>query len=230
MASNEIITIDGPAGTGKSTIAQLVARRLGWLYLNTGVMYRGLTYALLQLANDESVELTQDFIKQNVAEIRWDSSIKQDLSTLSCTTVFILENSEIADAELRTKEIDRNISLVAGDPIVRKACIGKQREIGSAGRIITEGRDQGSYVFTNAKYKFWLDATPEERARRRLKDYRKIGQQITLTELTEQIIRRDNADRANSAGVLVQSADAIVIDTTKLSIDEVVNEILSQID
>ena len=229
MTSNEIITIDGPAGTGKSTIAQLVAQKLEWRYLNTGVMYRGLTFTLLQLAKSENDELSQDFIEKNIAQIEWNSYVKQDPEDFTCTTIFVLENVELADKKLRTKEIDTNISLVAGNSIVRAACISKQREIGSAGKVVTEGRDQGSSVFTNAKYKFWLDATPEERARRRLKDYAKIGQNITLDELTQEIIRRDNADRANSAGVLVQSQDAIVIDTTNLNIDEVVDAVLSQV-
>jgi len=231
MLKNEIITIDGPAGSGKSTIAKLLAHKLGWNYLDTGAMYRGFTYALLQRTKILHKKLNTDFIEREIDEISWDVEIGRDAENSAMPkTVFILEGSPVPDAKLRTSEISENIKLVADNLKIRRLCIEKQREIARAGKLITEGRDQGSVVFPNAKYKFYLDASVEERAKRRLKDQKKLGEDISIKILMRSIERRDFEDKSRAFGALTIPENAIIIDTTNLSVEQVIEKILEVID
>ncbi|MCK5342901.1 MAG: (d)CMP kinase, partial [Candidatus Heimdallarchaeota archaeon] len=226
MTKNEIITIDGPAGTGKSTVAKLVASNLSWNYLDSGVMYRGLTFAMLEIADSNNVELNHAYVNEHIENIKWHCKIAAD-DTDTVRTLFYLESKPIPEINLRNSRIEKYIKFVADNNTARNACVKMLQEIGSHGNLVAEGRDQGSVVFTNAKYKFYLDATPEERARRRYLDFERMGKKIDMVSLIAQINERDEADRARPIGALRIPDDAIIVDTTNLSIEQVVNQILS---
>ena len=144
-------------------------------------------------------------------------------------TIFYLNSKPIPELNLRDSRIEKYIKFIADNNSARTACVKMLQEIGSQGNLVAEGRDQGSVVFTNAKYKFYLDATPEERARRRYRDFERMGKKIDMDSLIAQINERDNADRARPIGALRIPDDAIIVDTTHLSIEQVVNHILSHI-
>ncbi|MCD4656133.1 MAG: (d)CMP kinase [Planctomycetes bacterium] len=224
-----IITIDGPAGTGKSTVARLVARKLRWNYLDSGVMYRGLTFAMLEIADAEEAELDPSFVSRHIEHIKWYCKIENCADTGTMSTVFYLKSQPIPDINLRDGRIEKYIKFIADNNVARNSCMKMLQEIGKRGNLVTEGRDQGSVVFTNAKFKFYLDATPDERAHRRLRDFERMGKKTELNTLISQINDRDNADKARPFGALRIPDDAIIVDTTNLTIEQVVDRILSHI-
>lgn len=227
--TENIITIDGPAGTGKSTVARLVAYKLCWNYLDSGVMYRGLTFAMLEIADAKGVELNHEFVSKHINSVKWHCKIENSADAGTMRTVFYLETEPIPDINLRDGRIEKYIKFVADTEAARNSCVKMQQEIGKRGNLVTEGRDQGSVVFTNAKYKFYLDATPKERARRRFRDFERMGKKTDLISLISQINDRDDADKARPFGALRIPDDAIIVDTTNLTIEQVVEQILSHI-
>ncbi len=229
MTSNEIITIDGPAGTGKSTVAKLVASKLRWHYLDSGVMYRGLTFAMLEIADANNAELYHEFVSKHIESVKWHCSIDNSMDSGTMRTTFYLNSKPIPEINLRDERIEKYIKFVADNKVARISCVKMLQKIGKLGKLVAEGRDQGSVVFTNAKYKFYLDATPEERARRRYQDFERMGKKIDMKSLIAQINDRDEADRARPIGALRIPDDAIIVDTTKLTIEQVVNLILSNV-
>jgi cytidylate kinase len=215
-----IITIDGPAGTGKSSVALAVAQRLGFDFLDTGAMYRAIGLeALRREANLENQrELT--FIAKH-ARIEFDWSKHPPTVTLNGDSVGHL---------LRGGEATRAASYVAVVPAIRQILVAQQQQIGrERGNLVTEGRDQGTIVFPNAEFKFYLDATPQERARRRVGQLRARGEIVDAAEVLSQIIARDDRDKNRTVGPLAVPKDARTIDTTRMSQDQVVDHIVSQV-
>ena len=214
-----IITIDGPAGTGKSTVALTVAARLGFEFLDTGAMYRAIGLeALRRNSNlEDPRELT--FVARH-AKIEFDWSRHPP---------GLILNGEPVSHLLRGGEATKAASYVAVVPAIREMLVAQQRAIGEARpNLVTEGRDQGSVVFPHAERKFYLDATPQERARRRVAQLRARGEVVDPQEILNQIVARDHRDANRSVGPMVVPKDADVVDTTKMSQDQVVDYIVTR--
>ena len=213
--NNLVIAVDGPAGAGKSTIAKIIAKRLNINYIDTGAMYRAITYKCLK--NNVDINNEEEVIKiaQNTDIDFRDNNLYLD--------------KEIVNEEIRTIEVSNNVSNVAKIKEVRYLMVDVQREIGKRNSVILDGRDIGSYVFPNADYKFYLIATPEERGIRRFKELTEKGYDTSLEEIIKDIVRRDEIDSNREFAPLVKAENAIEIDTTGKTIDEVVDYVLSKI-
>jgi len=218
-----MIAIDGPAGSGKSTIAQWIAARLGYLYFDTGVMYRAVTLAALcrGIEIDDEVEVTR--IAQNV-EIELQSPSVDDGRTNT-----ILLDSEDVSWEIRSPLVEASVSQVSMYPGVRDAMTSRQREIGLRGNVVMAGRDIGTVVLPEADLKIYLDATVEERARRRFAESVLRGEDISYEDLLSSMRERDRLDSTRDCAPLRAAEDAVVMDTTELSIDEVAQQIMDLI-
>jgi cytidylate kinase len=215
-----IITLDGPAGTGKSSVALAVAERLGFDFLDTGAMYRaiGLEAVRRQAKMEDARELT--FIAKH-AKIEFDWNKQPPGVKL---------NGEDVGHLLRSGEATRAASHVAVVPAIRELLVAQQQRIGREhGRLVTEGRDQGSVVFPDAPFKFYLDATPQERARRRAAQLRARGEVVDVNEILSQIIARDHRDASRAVGPLAIPAGATVIDTTHLTQEQVIEQIVAAV-
>lgn len=214
-----IIAIDGPAGSGKSTVSKGVAKRLGLLYVDTGAMYRALTLKALDKGlNLEDENVLIDMVKDTKIKLTFDKDSK--------LTVF-LDGRDVSN-RIRTPELTKNIKFIAGIPGVRKEMVKMQRRIAKSGEgAVLEGRDIGTAVFPDADKKFYLDADFRERVKRRHKELIESGQNVGLTDIEEDVRIRDKNDMERKAGPLKRADDAIVIDTTKLSIEETVEKILT---
>ena len=212
---NLVIAVDGPAGAGKSTIAKLIAEKLNINYIDTGAMYRAITYKCLQ----NNIDINNE---KEVINIAKDCEIG-----FKDNNIYL--NGEILTDEIRTMEVSNNVSNVAKIKEVRYLMVDVQRNIGKVSSVILDGRDIGSYVFPNADYKFFLIATPEERGNRRYKELVNKGYNVNLEEIIKDIIKRDEIDSNREFAPLVKAEDAIEIDTTGKSINEVVQSVLSKI-
>ena len=213
-----IITIDGPAGTGKSTVARVVADQLGFDFLDTGAMYRAVGLeALRRNANlDDPRELA--FIARH-CHITFDFS--QSPPT-------VLLNGEPVGHFLRGSDATRAASYVAAVPAIRLQLVEEQRAIGmERENLVTEGRDEGTVVFPDAQLKFYLDASPQERARRRVKQLRDRGEIVDYNQILSEIVTRDQRDSSRTVGPLAVPRDAQVIDTTLMSEDQVIARIVA---
>jgi CMP/dCMP kinase len=197
------IAIDGPAGAGKSTLARRIAAKLGFLYVDTGAMYRAIALWALRMnvAPSDMHRLEQ---LANAAEIAFGPG----------DSVVLLNSEDVTDA-IRTPEVSQAASEVSMIPAVRRALVEKQREIGSQASVVMEGRDIGTVVFPDATVKIFLDANPEERATRRANE-----SDLPANVVERQIRERDQRDRGRVESPLVQAPDAIYVDTTGLSVDE----------
>lgn len=215
----KIVTIDGPAGAGKSTTAKLVAERLGYRYLDTGAMYRTLTYLALEnkISPSESRKLA------SLARILHFDFENRD------NTNRVLVNGKDVTTQIRTPEVTRNVSEVSAHRAVRREMVDKQREIGKCGSLVAEGRDTTTVVFPHADVKVYLDASVTERARRRLLDLAKMGVSTSLKEQEAEIKRRDDFDSTRAHSPLIKAKDAFLVDTTELTIEEQVEHIISLI-
>ena len=204
-----VIAIDGPAGSGKSTIARKVAEHLGWYFLNTGSFYRAYTLAQLEKGLDP-------LDRESVLETAKDTRI-----TVKDGNIYL--NGVNAEERLHTPVVDRFTSQVSSDPRLREIVTSEVRELAGTMNIVTEGRDTTTVIFPDAEYKFYFDASIEERARRRLSE--QSG--MTYEEILESIRKRDRNDMEKEVGALKRAENAIYIDTTNLTIDGVCEKVYS---
>ena len=216
MAGN-IITIDGPSGAGKSTIARLCALRLGLSYLDTGAMYRALTlHCMRKAVNLENPKA--------IAGVLADANLKVELTLDGPMRVFL--GSEDVTGKIRTQEVTRNIHYVADVMQVRNYLVDMQRKIGETGNLVTEGRDQGTLVFPNASLKVYMFATPEVRARRRHAELKARGVDVSYEEVLEDVSKRDYLDMGRELGGLKKALDAVELDTSSLTPEQVAESIV----
>jgi cytidylate kinase len=218
------IAIDGPVGAGKSTVAQLVAERLGFLYLDTGAMYRAATWLALknQLPIDDGDAIASAVAK---AKIKLEPG---DESTGNRVRVFV-DDHEVT-REIRTSPISDLVSPVSALSQVRRVLVAQQKEMAKPGGVVLDGRDIGTVVMPDADIKVFLTASPQERARRRMKDLNALGEHPDMDSLTKSIEERDHRDSTRADSPLAQAHDAVVIITDNLSIDQVVDAIVRLLD
>ena len=218
-----MITIDGPAGVGKSTTAKLLAQRLDVTYLDTGATYRALAFAARQRENLNPVTDA----KQIAALGR---RLALELSPQPDGSLRVLLNGEDITRQIRTEEITEAAAQISQHPDVREAMVELQRRLADRHGIVVEGRDTGSVVFPKADYKFFLDADPDIRARRRQRELKRLyGSRPPLKQIREQIHFRDGLDRTRRVGPLVKPRGAIAIDTTHRTAPQVVRVMLGHI-
>jgi cytidylate kinase len=206
-----IIAIDGPVGSGKSTLARRVAEMMGYVYIDTGAMYRALALKALRRG------LSFDDTDQLVALAR---ETRIDLRAQDGTQRVILDGEDVTTA-IRTPDVSQAASKVAVVPGVRKVLVAEQRRAGEQGGVVMEGRDIGSVVFPDAGLKIFLTASPEVRAERRWREHQQKGEAIDLARTLEEIRERDQRDRERSASPLVRAPDAVVVDSTAMEPEEV---------
>lgn len=210
------IAIDGPAAAGKSTVAKRLAEALSYVYIDTGAMYRALTYCALQRGVDVHDE-------KQLMNVLHDTYIELKPSPAG---QLVLVNGENVTEEIRKNDVTNNVSYVAQHPAVREEMVKRQRELGQHGGVVMDGRDIGTHVLPHAEVKIFLLASVEERAKRRHEENMARGIPSNLEQLKEEIARRDQIDSERAVAPLKKAEDAIEIDTTSLSIDEVVEQIM----
>jgi CMP/dCMP kinase len=208
-----IVTIDGPAGTGKSTVARILAERLGFEFLNTGAMYRAVAHACFH----DGVDLNDSGAVAAVSE---------RLEMVFANNRLLLNGRDVTEA-IRGQEVTQAASVVAANPRVRERLVELQRAAARNANLVTEGRDQGTVVFADAECKFFLTASPEERARRRQRELQSKGDVISLDQLLVQQELRDLRDSTRTCSPLAPADDAIRIDTTSMTLDEVAQYLLT---
>jgi len=214
---DKVIAIDGPAGSGKSTTAKILAARLGYKYLDTGAMYRALTWFGL----NHGVEPTDGERLRLLAEqVSIEFETREDVNR-------VVINGQDVTSEIRGPEITAHVSQVSAHPGVRRAMVVKQQELGKGGNIVAEGRDTTTVVFPDADVKVYLDAAVQTRAERRLIDMARMGVSSTVDEQIADINRRDDFDSSRKHSPLTRAKDAYVIETTHKTIEEQVEAILT---
>jgi cytidylate kinase len=214
-----VITIDGPAASGKSTTSLLVAKKLGWIYLDTGAMYRALTVKVLQY----HIPLDQ---KREIGRLTENTIIELDHS--QGITRVLLDGRDVA-SEIRRPEVDLAVGPVSEIPKVRSIMVSLQRKVSERGNVVAEGRDMGTVVFPDADLKFFMDASINERVKRRKNDMSQQGINISVDELKKDIERRDKRDREREHSPLMPANGAIQIDTTNMSVQQQVDFIIYKV-
>ncbi len=209
--SQKVIAIDGPGGAGKSTAARLLAKKLNYDYLDTGAMYRAVTLEALNRGIDVNDKMALTGLAEEI--------------NISFSENRVYLNNRDVTGLIRKTEIDQNVSYVARIKGVREAMVNLQRKMARKGGIIVDGRDIGSNVLPDADLKIYLTAALEERARRRYKDL-KINEDISFTDVKNHLKKRDMLDKKREISPLIKADDAVVVDTTDLNIEEVVQELL----
>ena len=213
-----IIAIDGPAASGKSTLAKDLADKLGYLYVDTGAMYRAITFYALENKivedNDELIKILQDL----KLELEYENKL---------TRVFI--NNEEVTEKIRTPEVNSKVSDISKIKEVRTEMVKLQREMANNKNLVVEGRDTTTVVFPKADLKIFLTADVKERARRRYLEYKEKGEEVTLEDVEASINNRDHIDSSRDVSPLKKADDAIEVDTTDLTIEEEINRIVARV-
>ena len=214
---NLVVAIDGPAGAGKSTVAQLAARKLGCTYIDTGAMYRAVAWKTLQRKQPVTDELILDVVKD----------VHVELAYVEGKTTVSVDGTDVT-GEIRTPEVTAIVSQVAALGPVRSRMVELQRRMAAKGSVLMDGRDIATSVLPDANVKIFLTASIEERARRRFKEMQEKGYNVSLEELQKDIAARDKADSEREITPLVQAPDAELLDTSNMGIDEVVQAIIDR--
>ncbi|MFQ5916767.1 MAG: (d)CMP kinase [Candidatus Binatia bacterium] len=214
-----IVAIDGPAGAGKSTVARRLAKELGYMYMDTGAMYRAFAWDVLQkgldLQNEVGLRKVLDETMVNLVEKGGRLRVR-------------LNGLDVTD-KIRTPELSQMASRLSSLRAVRERMVGLQRDMGKQGGVVAEGRDIGTVVFPRAEVKIYLEASEQERARRRYQELEAEGKKVTLEETLEEMIERDRRDQERAISPLCKAEDAIVIDSTSLEVDSVVQRIMEAV-
>jgi len=219
MDKRLIIAIDGPVGSGKSTVAKRLAERLGYLYVDTGAMYRAVAWKALQLGVSlEDAEALTRLAEQSRIVFEGEAEDRR-----------ILLDGQDVTAEIRSPEVSHAASIISTIGGVRRALVAEQQRIGRQGSVVVEGRNIGKVVFPDAEVKFFLDASVEVRAKRRFEEERAKGSSVTLEEVLRQTMERDRRDTERATSPLRPAEDAIYIDSSDLSVDEVVERMIELI-
>ena len=214
---NLVVAIDGPAGAGKSTVAQLAARKLGCTYIDTGAMYRAVAWKTLQRKQPVTDELILDVVKD----------VHVELAYVEGKTTVSVDGTDVT-GEIRAPEVTAIVSQVAALGPVRSRMVELQRRMAAKGSVLMDGRDIATSVLPDANVKIFLTASIEERARRRFKEMQAKGYDVSLEELQKDIAARDKADSEREISPLVQAPDAELLDTSNMGIDEVVQAIIDR--
>ena len=217
-----IITIDGPAGAGKSTVAQKLARRLRLGYLDTGAMYRAVTLKALRERLDFDDE-------DKLASLTAGLHLRMAYVNRRKPPYRVLMDEEDVTAAIRSREVSAHVSQVSSHPCVRKEIVRKQREIAGGGGMVVEGRDVGTVVFPKADVKFFITASVKERARRRYREMKKDGYDVSLHAIQQEMVRRDHLDSTRKYNPLKRASDAQVVDTTGENVSQVVSSLLRRV-
>lgn len=215
-----VIAIDGPAGVGKSSVGRAVAGKMGYKFINTGEMYRALAWKALSDNMDVGDEAK---ITALARAISWSFESKDGLTLKTCV------NGRMMGTELLDEPVSKGSSQVAKYPGVREFMVAKQRELGAGGGIVMEGRDIGTVVFPEAEVKIYLDATPQERARRRFSQLQREKLPADYDAILAGIIKRDGNDSGRAVSPLKKAQDSIVIDTSSVSIEDVIARIMTAV-
>ncbi len=220
MKSAPVIAIDGPAGSGKSTVARKLAQRLSLRYLDSGAMYRAATWKVLR----DGVDLNDEAALAAVVE-----NMRVELLESAAGVVVLADGIDISKA-IREPELTARVKYLARMPAVRKGVGAWQRKFGENGGIVAEGRDMTTVIFQDADVKFYLDASVETRARRRFDELQGCGQDVDLDELQREISERDRSDCERETAPLRRAHDAVYVDTTGLTIEDVVNILIAAVE
>jgi cytidylate kinase len=210
----QVVAIDGPSGSGKTTIAKLIAKELGFNYLDTGALYRAVAMALIK-----------NMIRPEDTDDKLRDILNKTLVTFNNGRVFL--NGQDVSEEIRSKEIDHYSSVFSARKIVRDFLLDAQRQAALHDNLVVEGRDTTTVVFPDAKKKIFLDASVEERAKRRYLQFRGKGVDITIDEAKMNIIERDKRDASRDIAPLRVAAEALLIDSSNLSVEQVKNNIIN---
>jgi cytidylate kinase len=215
-----IITVDGPAGAGKSTVSRILAKKMNLVYLDTGAMYRAVALQAdrMQISHDQGQKLYEMCNKTNIYFIK-----KGDDSLI------FIDNEDVS-AEIRKPEMDMLASSISAVREVREAMTDLQRKIGKNGGLVAEGRDMGTVVFPDADYKFFITATPEIRAGRRYEERIARNEAVSRMEVEADILKRDKQDQSRELAPLKPAEDAVIIDTSDMGIEQVIEKILLNMD
>ncbi len=220
---DSVIAIDGPAASGKSTVAKLVAKKLNAYYINTGNMYRAAAFAAVK----NNLDLN-NINEEKILKFTQQNSISYLISDEG-KMILTFNNKPLGESQIRTSEVSQNSSKIAASKAIREWLVNEQRTFVKFGLIVMEGRDIGTNVFPNAKYKFFLTASPEVRAIRRLTQDGNQPSQENISQVAAEIAERDKRDSERKTAPLKQAQDAVLVDSSNMTIDEVVDSIAKHV-
>ncbi|MBP7500660.1 MAG: (d)CMP kinase [Chryseobacterium sp.] len=222
MTKKPVIAIDGFSSTGKSSISKIIAKKLGLIHMDTGALYRGVTYFALQNCTDENRNIDIQKLITNLSQVKLEfQNIDGELQ--------LFLNGKNINREIRFPQVSDNVSQVAKEADVRNYLLKTQRDIAEKSGVIMDGRDIGTVVLPNADYKFFMTASQDERARRRFLELELAGEKIDIETVKQNLISRDKIDSEREVSPLKQADDAILIDNTNINKEETIDLILSSI-